>query len=535
MWRRSPWADSLPYLTYLGWCLLFGFAERVIAGAISFPADDAWIHCQFARNLARGQGFSFNPGEPVPGFSSASWVLLSALAFKLTGNCVISMRLLAVFCGLACIHVAGLFGNLLGGAQSRRQVQWTVANSPLLVSAAMTGLETVLFTYLVFLGFWWHWSQRDRMAVGSAIAGFLWGLASLTRLESLAFLGLLLIERMVSDRSLRSLSSSLVIALICFAVISPWLWFCYRLTGSPFPATFSAKAVAALRVTSLSYTLGVNLLALPLWIVINNPVAFLLFLQSLGLLWKSGQWREFRLAIVPFLFYLIRAFVHRWVAMNLYFTRYYLPTLLTPSFLCGPPIGRLKALTAIAPVGGLVGCVWALVIHGWMVQNTTTMQVAIGNWLRLHTGATSVIATNDVGAIAFFSERQIIDTMGLVTPDVTPAVYPPDRLGTGVLGAWEPALLEYLKSRRPDFLVVFPRWYPWLTSQHRLLKPLLTVRLQKNVICGDDTMTVYKFLWSEEKGPSKGTATVQKSQRLRTDNLPPLTDRQRQLPTDRER
>ena len=43
--------------------------ERQLAGALAraFPLDDSWIHLHFARNLAEGAGFSYNPGVPVPG------------------------------------------------------------------------------------------------------------------------------------------------------------------------------------------------------------------------------------------------------------------------------------------------------------------------------------------------------------------------------------------------------------------------------------------------------------------------------------
>ena len=44
---------------------IFTLRERQIAGAPGFPLDDSWIHLHFARNLAEGAGFSFNPGTPV--------------------------------------------------------------------------------------------------------------------------------------------------------------------------------------------------------------------------------------------------------------------------------------------------------------------------------------------------------------------------------------------------------------------------------------------------------------------------------------
>src|SRR5260370_32544312 len=39
--------------------------EHAIAGAAGFPLDASWIHLQFARNLAEGAGFAYNPGVPV--------------------------------------------------------------------------------------------------------------------------------------------------------------------------------------------------------------------------------------------------------------------------------------------------------------------------------------------------------------------------------------------------------------------------------------------------------------------------------------
>src|SRR5262245_12267784 len=43
----------------------FQFRQGRIAGTwglSSFPLDDSWIHLHFARNLAEGHGFAYNPG-----------------------------------------------------------------------------------------------------------------------------------------------------------------------------------------------------------------------------------------------------------------------------------------------------------------------------------------------------------------------------------------------------------------------------------------------------------------------------------------
>ena len=69
----------------LGWlaglllvgCLTLGLlaltADRFTGGQGGVPLDDAWIHFQFARNLARGDGLSFNPGEPTSGSTAPLW------------------------------------------------------------------------------------------------------------------------------------------------------------------------------------------------------------------------------------------------------------------------------------------------------------------------------------------------------------------------------------------------------------------------------------------------------------------------------
>src|SRR5688572_25266220 len=49
------------------------------AWAYRFLTDDAFISFRYARNLARGAGLVFNPGEaPVEGYTNFLWVLLLA-------------------------------------------------------------------------------------------------------------------------------------------------------------------------------------------------------------------------------------------------------------------------------------------------------------------------------------------------------------------------------------------------------------------------------------------------------------------------
>jgi tetratricopeptide (TPR) repeat protein len=51
-----------------------------------------------------------------------------------------------------------------------------------------------------------------------------------------------------------------------------------------------------------------------------------------------------------------------------------------------------------------------------------------GRWLAENTPPEAVVATHDVGAIAFYSRRRIVDVVGLIDPEVTPHLRSPDYM-----------------------------------------------------------------------------------------------------------
>ena len=88
------------------------------------------------------------------------------------------------------------------------------------------------------------------------------------------------------------------------------------------------------------------------------------------------------------------------------------------------------------------------------------MQVHLGQWVKGNLPPGSRIALNDIGAIAYISRRPVIDLMGLVTPDIIPY----RRQG-------EPGVIRYLAERCPDYVIVFPTWFPQLTGRLDALDP----------------------------------------------------------------
>jgi len=79
---------------------LFLQRERLIVGSLDlggFPLDDAWIHFQFARNVASGHGFAFNPDVPMAGSTAPLWTLLLAGGALIAGPSVVMAKTLGVF------------------------------------------------------------------------------------------------------------------------------------------------------------------------------------------------------------------------------------------------------------------------------------------------------------------------------------------------------------------------------------------------------------------------------------------------------
>jgi len=130
----------------------------------------------------------------------------------------------------------------------------------------------------------------------------------------------------------------------------------------------------------------------------------------------------------------------------------------------------------------VVSLVPAATRYGWAVQNINAMQVHLGRWVDTNLPRTARIAANDIGAIGYFSRREVIDLMGLVTPEIIPF----RRRG-------EPGVMRYLKEACPQYVIIFPAWFPQIASSTETLEPVYRVRLERNEVAGAAEMVVYRL------------------------------------------
>jgi hypothetical protein len=102
---------------------------------------------------------------------------------------------------------------------------------------------------------------------------------------------------------------------------------------------------------------------------------------------------------------------------------------------------------------------------------------------------------NDIGAIAFISQRRILDTVGIAEPGILPVLK--ERGRQGVQG--------YLEQKRPDYLVIWPEWYPELVARTDLLTPIASASMDsplttiRRTMLGGRQMVVYKATWPDPR------------------------------------
>jgi len=487
--RRGPWI-ALALGLALG---VFLLRERQLAGGSGFPLDDSWIHVHFARNLAEGHGFVYNPGVQVPGSTAPLWTLLLGGAFALAGSEPFLAKLLGVVAALATALLTRVLVARWTGQDGLGLLAGVLAGlTGPLAWGALSGMEVSLAALLVTGGLLAHSAGRD----GAAVA--LLALAVLARPESALLLPLVWGAGGLTARR------NLVFAVTAGLMLAPWVAFNLVTTGMPLPATASAKIEGGLLglLAGVREPLVTALLGRPWrflaewarWLVSVNVLLPLLLLPGLWLLWR----RHGRPAALPALVLLLHP-----VGMALLapyrgpafqegrYSIHLMPLAVAVAvsalaLLRGRRLTRARSVVAILLVGASLWALWpAASRYGWAVQNINAMQVEVGRWVASHTPREARLGLNDVGAIAFISRREVVDVMGLVTPAIIP--YRKDG---------ETGVLRYLARACPDYLVVFPAWFPRISAMTADFTPLHRVRLAHNTVAGADEMVVYRTPWN---------------------------------------
>ncbi len=453
-----------------------------------FPLDDAWIHLVYARNLLSGNGLSYNPGQLEAGLSAPLWTLLITPLLALSSAPAITAACIkALGVGLS-VTTAVLLSRTLLALGTRPSVALVAALAsvldPFTMLGALSGMEVPLASCLLM----WLVFAMARGRHGEALIAM--ALLPLARPEALL---VVLATWIILLRAQWSQASALQRAMLVLVPSFGWItWSAYLLaiTGYALPNTFYAKVSPSIativhNLATLASMFQHMLLLLPAGVVL--VVAF-------------DSWRrpttdpKRRFGVIALAGYVAAVLIGQPLreSNTLYWLRYVLPV--APLLLAMVAIAiddalnrplmssrRNRTLGAIALFA--VALRWPIVVprtidhYAQSCRNVVEMNVRVGEWLRDHTDPGEWIATNDAGAITYFSQRRVLDLIGLNNHRVVHG-----------------GLTAEMERTKPAYFAVFPAWFPVVTRDRRFT-PVFRAKAERYVISGgpQDELVVYRF------------------------------------------
>jgi hypothetical protein len=448
--------------------IYLSIAFNTVKGRPVAPLDDAYITYQYARQIARGQLYRYNDGDPpTTGMTSLLFGFLLAgiyrLGFEGEQLAAIAVSLGVVWLSLITWLTYHLATHLIG---PEGYGAWLSAGIVLLTGSVQwscfNGMETGLFTVFVLAALDTFLSKK------LGWCAFWLSCAALTRPEGLILTGLLwciiIIEGLIRQhhiqcKSLYIFTVAVLVGLFPMAVN-------YILTSSISSAGLQAK----------SWTSNVPFDAVGIiWSVITNynhillerfmgkgwyviPGLLLLAIWGWVRLAKERRWSALATTLSWFLIgtastaMLITALWHQ--------GRYQIPFI---------PITMIVSVYGLVQFREKVSPRWVnycrsivlLIVTALSLYTTATyinhyrraistvsrQQLVIADWLRENLPENAIVGIHDAGTLRYVGERDTYDLIGLTTPDAAIAW----RHGSG--SVYE--LMEHSPSR-PTHFAIYP-------------------------------------------------------------------------------
>jgi len=478
---QPPQTPPTPRRGLIGWLsarqveLISGAV--LLAGAAAMAAlfvprhlDRSFLIYRYARNLAGGAGFAYNPGESI--LSEAVAPLYAAL-LALGSLVAADLPFWGNVMGAAAVALGGLI--LYGLAYPAGK--WTAAAAagiylafPLLWGTL--GLETPLWMMLALLAVWLYLKEQG---TGAAL---MLGLATLMRPEVAALGVVLSADALIRGRPLRPAPAWVYAGLVMLGLLIGAANF---EAGGPLPGLPAApgghllpgmiganapEGLAALiwAVLALSWLwVGLPLLALP----------GLLRLRGQRWLILLGGWAVLHLISLT----VLQAAVYPWnfaplvpaVAGLAALGAAWIVSLIRPARLRWAAGGLLALLTAGA-AGQSCARIYAPPLEGaaaWQALIPAPAEEVYGQagaWLRDNTPPDAWVGTTQAGLLGYTSGRLLLDYQGLLHPDLADAYARRD--GGWWLGAYTPHYVVLRASEAESLDGYSPAGDPWFTAAY---------------------------------------------------------------------
>lgn len=400
--------------------IIFGYN---ISQKPEYTPDDTFIYLQYAKNIASGNGFSFNSGEQSYGVTSPLWVLLMTIPYFTGINGFWFAKILDLLAALLAMVV---FFRLTKFFFPENTLLRHTATGIFIINAwfvrwAFTGMETSLAVLLVLYIFYLYYSQKYSLMF------FICGLMYLTRPESIVLIIILFALVMYHQIKIKKFSILKLLKYTGLVLITvlPFLIFAKLNFGTFLPNTALGKSTLTLNITviinqlkEITKTLAgssIPEMMLSLWFLIiairkkdfyakhpsDNTIPLVLWILGLSILYvvtDADIISRYLLIISPFI-----------ILIGL------------------KAIELIKYKQIVVTIAVYLICVFysQFIFYKFVKPSTNDFTIGvneclipIGKWLHDNTPGDSKILVNDVGVIGYFSERYIIDAAALINRDI---------------------------------------------------------------------------------------------------------------------
>ena len=461
---------------------------------LSVVAEDAFISFRYANNFVMGFGLVWNTGDPpVEGYTNFLWVILCSIGLLLTLELTTFSQFLGILSGVITLIYVYKIAKKIFGFKTK------IALIPCLMLAvsgpfatwASSGMETNLFTLFILGSIYYELNFWLNHKPNSLIFLFLFLLlATLTRPEGLIFFLILFVFHLLKNRESKSSSQfrqSLLAAFIIFIIpFTVYLIWRFSYFGYLLPNTYYAKTgggifqwlrgLAYILYFFLHYLLpALPVLTLFIWISLdrikikmavheivlklNNDIrayAFLIFisiciLYSVYIIYIGGDYMamyRFFVPILPFVYLLLTQCYNIISTSASNTNNRNLSFILLIFFILGTiiqstPLDKFVFAKSIRQHGQYQG----VLFERWHSNRL----IALGKFFNNYkTSYNESIATDAIGAIAYYSGLKVYDYHGLVDSHISHLEN--ENLGKGFPGH-EKKDYVYILSKKPTFLM----------------------------------------------------------------------------------
>ena len=417
--------------------------------ARNYQIDDALIYLRYVKNFHDGFGLVYNPGEKFNGLTSPFYTYVSLACSFLFNN----LQTATIVISAAFLVGASMLGGRLFSNGNWEALCTTVAIASFGYFYSTFGMETPMFLMLIALSLYLYKLDSEYFVIALA-------LLINTRFEG-SFLALVMAaDYLIKNRKLpdtKIMAISLAILLIPFA-------FNYFYYGDFLPATANAKlgqGKSGYWEGHLSF-LNMNYLIKMYFSNSHISAYFFLFASAYGVY----ICRKERMAVVIVIF--LALLLCFYVGLNLpNYPWYYAPFFyLLLIFACR---GIWKLSASLLAKGMINYRALAFIVlcaaTGFALTNVVSFKekgrieeyAKIGDWLRINTPSNASVAMVEIGTVGFYSDRTIIDILGLVNK------YNADYIAKADVYGW---LYHY----QPDYILRHDPIWKWEASTVTLEK-----------------------------------------------------------------